>query len=611
MLFKLAIVVATVEAQQFWTPKHGKGKNTETTLHAVSDSNLQFDLGGVQVTAEVNGEVSLQVPGWSYLNEPGEPELPVLRASMALPSGFTGAPRVIVSDVRKEQIPLSAWGASIKHSPGKCSICHGCNSSVVRAETAYSRVFPQIDVVTLEEVHVWRDIKGVVVEVQPISVDHAAGTVTIVHSASIKLVGVQGSAKSEPVVVDPAFLDAYKFVYSNWQHVADGYTAAPENGRVLVVYDQQFHAQAQTYADIVKQRLGSEIIMYKADASASAIKQIITGHYKESAGLSYVTIIGRDVDAPIGSNTYKECDNCYGMMSGGVNVDLFIGRIGGSASEIETYLNKLKNYDSSSTEAWNKKAYGTAFNLAGDEYGTMTSIMGSLSDADFTSHGWDRDSTASGPKSMSQMNSGIGVFSYIGHGSGTAWNTPSISEYDLASLTNKEMPFFEIDVSCDNGGFRGKRCMGEALITTEGAAIATMMHAPEARGTMCKKYQEQAAKAIAAGAASKVGPVYITGLMKAQQLDKDDYAVQAYNIFGDPTLHLAFAKGTAPAPTPTPTPAPPPTPTPGPPTPVPTPTPTPGACHAISALVDDNWCVENCGAGFCPSDLCECDSILV
>jgi hypothetical protein len=51
-----------------------------------------------------------------------------------------------------------------------------------------------------------------------------------------------------------------------------------------------------------------------------------------------------------------------------------------------------------------------------------------------------------------------------------------------------------------------------------------------------------------------------------------------------------------PAPTPTPSPS-------------PTPTPTPGSCHAISTLVDDDWCEANCAQGFCPSDLCEdCDS---
>jgi len=56
-------------------------------------------------------------------------------------------------------------------------------------------------------------------------------------------------------------------------------------------------------------------------------------------------------------------------------------------------------------------------------------------------------------------------------------------------------------------------------------------------------------------------------------------------------------------PTPTPTPSPSPTPVPS-----PTPSPHPSGCHAISAVVTDDWCTANCAGGFCPSDLCQCDS---
>merc|ERR1712004_857541 len=47
------------------------------------------------------------------------------------------------------------------------------------------------------------------------------------------------------------------------------------------------------------------------------------------------------------------------------------------------------------------------------------------------------------------------------------------------------------------------------------------------------------------------------------------------------------------------------------PSPTPTPSPSPGQCHAISAVVTDDWCEANCAAGFCPSDLCQCDSQVV
>merc|ERR1711957_74026 len=70
---------------------------------------------------------------------------------------------------------------------------------------------------------------------------------------------------------------------------------------------------------------------------------------------------------------------------------------------------------------------------------------------------------------------------------------------------------------------------------------------------------------------------------------------------------VSIQHGTAPpSPVPSPTPSPSPTPT-----PTPTPSPTPGSCHAISPVATDDWCSANCAAGFCPTDLCKCDGVMV
>lgn len=42
-----------------------------------------------------------------------------------------------------------------------------------------------------------------------------------------------------------------------------------------------------------------------------------------------------------------------------------------------------------------------------------------------------------------------------------------------------------------------------------------------------------------------------------------------------------------------------------PPPPSPNP-PSPAGCHAISPQATDDWCANNCAAGFCPSNLCSC-----
>jgi len=310
-----------------------------------------------------------------------------------------------------------------------------------------------------------------------------------------------------------------------------------------VVYDSKFKTQASKYSALVQQRLGKEPVMFQA-GSSSDIQNKIKSLYNEQESLSYVTIIGRDVPTLRGSQTGgKECDHCYVMMSGGVSLDIFIGRLSGSTeSDIQTQLDKITAYDEHSTAAWTRQAYGTAFNLAGDEYQTMTDIMNNLAGDGFTKHEWVHGSSAQGEQLYDQMNQGLGVFSYLGHGQGDAWDTPMMTESAIRRLTNQQMPFFEIDVSCDNGGFQTySPCMGEALLTATGGAIASMMHAPEARGTMCKHYMVQASLALKDGKMTRVGSVYTAALMAAQAADPDDYAVQGYNVFGDPTLQLPFA----------------------------------------------------------------------
>lgn len=599
----LCLVVAAV-ARQF---KYG---GPVTSLKPTSGSELTFNLASLEVNNEMDGSVSLHVPGWMKTNEPGHPELPVLRASMLLPRGVSASEvHAVVHNAKKDVFPLSTWGMRVKHSQGKECLCNHCrvNSTIAASPSAYSGVYPTTPAVIAVPTGTWRDVEGMVIEVHPVSVDHAKGHVEVLHGADIKLEMLLQTTDSNPLVVDPAFYDAYSHVFDNWEHQAHEYVAGAA-GRVLVVYESQFQSQAQSYANLIKSRGFPSVLMLEGSGSSSSIKSAISGHYNEPEKLSYVTIIGRNVKSPTGSQTYTECDNCYAMMSG-QNLDLFVGRIsGGSSSDIEAYLTKLKNYPLQ-TGSWLKHMYGTAATVMGDEVAAMTAITSNFKQGGFSTD-WARAESTSGDVSAQKMNSGLGVFAYIGHGSGTAWNTPRFSVDQVQSLNNADKLFFEIDVSCDNGGFQEHSpCMGEALITSRGGAIATMMSSPEMKGTMCKKYQEQAALAIVNGAASRVGPVYVTGLTKGNQLDPDMYTVEAYNVFGDPTQWLNFAKGPSPTPVP-PSPTPPtPSPTPSPvPTPVPTPSPSPGSCHAISPLATDDWCKTNCAAGFCPADLCKCDT---
>merc|ERR1719469_1591587 len=99
----------------------------------------------------------------------------------------------------------------------------------------------------------------------------------------------------------------------------------------------------------------------------------------------------------------------------------------------------------------------------------------------FEQHEYVRtDNITARSKILQELGNGVGVFAYFGHGSGSGWITPEINQDDVHGLANVNEPFFSLDCSCENGAFQTfSPCMAEALLTTKGGAIATMMSAPE------------------------------------------------------------------------------------------------------------------------------------
>jgi hypothetical protein len=239
----------------------------DTTLRAISHSELEFQLGDVNVqTVDTEGTFSVGIPGWPLLNEAGAPALPVVRASMLLPTGFDGELEFEIENVESTKLPLSTWGKQVQHSQGKVCMCNfKLNSTIPPNPSTYQALYPKTHV-THEAVHTWRDVQGVVIEVQPWTVDHASGIVNVLQKCSIKLKGVSAPPLQPLAAVDPAFYNAYSFVYSNFEQYANRFVKADRNGRVLVIYDSKFESQANTYAQLAKERTGSEVLLHAADS---------------------------------------------------------------------------------------------------------------------------------------------------------------------------------------------------------------------------------------------------------------------------------------------------------------------------------------------------------
>ena len=186
----------------------------------------------------------------------------------------------MVLNAKKEVFPLSTWGKRVKHSQGKECLCSHCkiNSTLAASSSAYSGVYPATPAVLAVPTGTWRDGAGVVIEVHPVSVDHAKGAVEVLHGADIKWGMTLTIEDPKPLVVDPAFYDAYSHVFDNGEHQAHEYVAGA-SGRVLVIYEAQYQSLAQTYSNLIKLRGFSSVLMLKGSGSSSSIKSTISGLY--------------------------------------------------------------------------------------------------------------------------------------------------------------------------------------------------------------------------------------------------------------------------------------------------------------------------------------------
>jgi len=586
-------------------------------LQALSPEKFEFRLTDIELQEVENDLLAVNIQDAPLIRIRGEPALPIIREAVVLPheSGIWSAK---VSNVQTTTVNLKS--RKVAPSNGAVPIC--ARQAMTPANVsgpAYAGLYPQGEQVLLENPYHWRDINGAVLQILPVIVDHESGSMEILKSCDIELVSTQPAPAVERQIVDPDFHGVYSSVYANFEHFAERFVAGDKIGRTLIVHESQFKTHAQDYADYVKEQWAQESILVEAASTADSIKNTIKQHYSEDAGLTYVMIVGRNVPTPRGSATSSECDNCYAQINGDT-LDVFVGRLSGAtATDIETQLAKFKNYLSTSQDTWNEKAHGSCYPAPWDPTGyeqLFKDMMSEFGQMGFSQHEYVMsNSGGAAQKAFDQMNSGIGVFGYIGHGSGTAWNTPTMGVRDIQSLTNTEKHFLSLDCSCDNGGFQSHSpSLAESLLTSKGGAVATMMSAPEI-DTCCLDYLRAAPQVLAAGKVTRMGPLFVASLAKAQVAAPDRARTQSYNVFTDPALTIAFLSSPSP-PTPTaPTPPAPPTPTPVPtpqPTPVPTPVPTPsGQCHAISAVVTDDWCTNNCAGGFCPSDLCKCDGAII
>jgi hypothetical protein len=358
-----------------------------------------------------------------------------------------------------------------------------------------------------------------------------------------------------PLVVEKVWYDLYSFIYVNFDHVASNYESVDDLGRMLVITESQYQDGAQKFVDWKKTQGLKDVVLKTTSGSASSDKSAITKMYNEADSLSYVVLYGKNVPTFNCPKSRYECDCQFADMSNDNSpcagkLSIFVSRIaGGSKSENDAQVDKFMKYDQPKA-AWMTHTAGLALNLMGDEYRYMQDNLNAMKQFGFTQSTFMKDQSASSSQVEGLINGGLGIFYYIGHGSGTKWNCPQhtggISQSDVHALTNDYKNPFILDCSCLNGGFKSQRkCFAGAMVSEpKHGGISMYSSAPEATSSSPKDCQKSATDLMVQKKATRVGPIYFGGMMAAYVLHPSQclYTMQGYNMFGDPSLQLNFLK---------------------------------------------------------------------
>jgi len=522
-----------------------------TGIEVVDRLTFSFALGELKIKSLDNGLVSLEIPDKTTRMVKGEPDFPVLREFVALP--HLGEWEVVVEDVVTVTHDLD--GQQVIPSKGQLMLQDDPNEFPLEFGDMYSRP-SNFSTALLHPQHQMRDVFGTILEINPIVYDPKNAMLEIITSCTVKLVSPNKVLEMESKVVDATFYDLYEFHYINFHHYAGTRFIKGDNlGRMIVFYDSKFQDSATKFATWKKTIL-KDVILAPCSGSADSLKTIVKQHYKEADSLTYVVLFGLSCPTFNCQTSRRECDVQYAQMSSledDITLDVFVSRIAASSqSDVDNMMAKFQSYSEwEAPNDWIHQTAGLALDLIGDEYKFMHRNLDAMTKFGFTSADYMQDNTATSTQVYNDWNKGLGMYYYIGHGSGTAWNCPQrtggmpISGIN-SKLHNKGMYPFVLECSCQNGGFkRNNPCFAAAMVAkADGGSISMYSSAPNAQSSSPKDLQSGATDAMTQKKATRVGPIYYAGIMYAYKLKPSQckYTLEGYNMFGDPSIQVNFLK---------------------------------------------------------------------
>lgn len=338
-----------------------------------------------------------------------------------------------------------------------------------------------------------RKTRGVTIVVNPYQYNPVTKTLRVYDNliATVKIDGTQegiNEIEFQPET-SKTFHNVLSNFYLNSNSVLGRYTPVEENGDLLIITADAFEDEIGPLVDWkIKEGIKTTVAtMTEVGSTDLDIKDYISTFYASNPNLVYVLLVGDHGDVPshtYGSSGWEQLwsDSYYGQMTGDFYPELFIGRFSGSASDITTQVNRTLEYEKDPAAGdWMSKAIGLASNEGsgiGDDgeadwqhaRNIRTKLMAwGYSEVfefyDGSHGGADASGNPNSSMILPEVNAGIGLFNYTGHGDVDVCVTGNFTSTNINSATNNGKYPFVISVACNNGTFTSGTCISEVWMS--------------------------------------------------------------------------------------------------------------------------------------------------
>lgn len=436
----------------------------------------------------------------------GAPNLPKLTSAFIIPDQGVMEANVVSSsfyDVENVEIAPSKGNLFRDINPNNVPYTKGIEYS--------KNEFYPANIATLNNPYILRDYRAQSVAVFPFQYNPVTKTLRVYTSITVSVDqkaitgGVNEFLRTRDVAdvtLDKEVNAIYSRQFINYSNTVGSraYTPLDESGSMLVICYDDFKNDIAPFVTWKNQKgIATELVLKSvAGTTAAAIKTYIANYYKSHRTLKYVLLIGDAPQIPSSKTSAGDSDNNYGYIDGTDSYpEVFIGRFcAATAAQVQTMVARTVGYEKTPTRGgtWYKKGITIGSDQGpGDdkEYdwqhqrNIRTKLM-KFTYTDVTENydgsqgGIDKSGSPTASMISTQLNGGVGILTYTGHGAESQLVTSGFSSSSASALTNDKMNPFIWSVACVNGNFVPGGCIAEAITragspTKPSGALATMM----------------------------------------------------------------------------------------------------------------------------------------